>query len=94
MTVYELLASWWRTTVPMIVGAVAAHLTALGIDIDQTAVVGALTVSAGTLYYALIRLAELHLGSGWGWLIGLAQPPSYDRGTGGAPSRHRATGTA
>lgn len=80
MTVYDLLASWWRTAVPMIVGFAAVQAARLGIDIDQATSVSALTAGAGAIYYALVRLAETRLGSGWGWLIGLARPPEYPRG--------------
>lgn len=80
MTLYEWLTSLWRTAVPAIVGFVAVQLAGLGIDIDAAALASALTAAAATLYYAVVRLAEQHLGPGWGWLLGLARPPHYDRG--------------
>jgi hypothetical protein len=79
MTIYDWLASLWRTAVPLIVGVAAVQLTRLGVEIDEATVASALTAGFGTVYYAVVRLAEQHLGRGWGWLLGLARPPHYDR---------------
>lgn len=82
MTVYDWLASLWRTVVPYIVGFLAVQLARLGIDLDDASVTAALATGFGTVYYALFRRLEQVAGSGWGWLLGLARPPEYPRGDG------------
>jgi len=77
MALYDWLISLWRTAVPYVVGYVAVQLARLGIEIDSASLMGALVAGFGTLYYALFRLAEQKLGTGWGWLLGLARPPKY-----------------
>jgi len=81
MSVYDWLASLWRTLVPYAVGLAAVQLARLGIDLDDATVTAALTGGFGTVYYALFRLAEQRLGPAWGWFLGLARPPQYPRPT-------------
>lgn len=77
MTFYDWLASLWRTLVPAIVGFAGVQLARLGVHLDDGTLTSALTVGFGTVYYAVFRLAEQHLGRGWGWFLGLARPPQY-----------------
>jgi hypothetical protein len=53
------------------------QLARLGVHVDSASAVGALTALFGSVYYAVFRLAEQHLGKSWGWLLGLARPPQY-----------------
>jgi len=39
-----------------------------------------LSTAFTSVYYALFRLAEQHLGKSWGWFLGLAKPPTYKGG--------------
>lgn len=77
MTVYDTLASLWRTVVPIVAGALLSMAAKAGFHIDSSVVTGWLTAGFAAGYYALFRLAEQHLGKRWGWLLGLARPPQY-----------------
>lgn len=77
MTVYDTLASLWRTVVPLIVGALVAWLAHAGIGVDSAAATAWLTGAFSAGYYALFRLLEAHVSPAWGWLLGLARPPAY-----------------
>lgn len=82
MTPYDLLASLWRTVVPLIVGTVAAWLAHAGIGVDSAAATAWLTAAFSAAYYTLFRLLEAHLSARWGWLLGLARPPHYPDSSG------------
>lgn len=77
MTPFDFLAGLWRTVVPVIVGTLVAWLAHAGIGVDSAAATAWLTAAFSSGYYALFRLAEQHLGAGWGWFLGLARPPQY-----------------
>jgi hypothetical protein len=77
MTVYDTLASLWRTIVPLLVGTVAAWLAHAGIGVDSAAAVAWLTAAFSAAYYALFRVLEAHASPRFGWLLGLARPPQY-----------------
>jgi hypothetical protein len=77
MTVYDTLASLWRTVVPLLVGTVAAWLAHAGIGVDSAAAVAWLTAAFSSAYYALFRVLEAHVSARFGWLLGLARPPQY-----------------
>ncbi|MFI0897054.1 hypothetical protein [Streptomyces sp. NPDC020983] len=77
MTLYDTLASLWRTVVPMIVGALVAALAHAGIGVDSAAATVWLGSAFGAAYYAFFRVLEAHVSSRWGWLLGLARPPQY-----------------
>ncbi|MFJ4322267.1 hypothetical protein ACIP3A_03975 [Streptomyces tricolor] len=83
MTLYDWLASLWRTAVPYVVGFVLVQLARLGITLNDATLTAALTGGFGTLYYALFRLLEQKAGKGWGWFLGLARPPRYPNSSGG-----------
>lgn len=77
MTLYDTLASLWRTLVPLLVGALAAALAHAGIGVDSAAATAWLGTAFSAAYYALFRLLEAHVSPKWGWLLGLARPPAY-----------------
>ena len=77
MTLYDTLASLWRTLVPMIVGALVAALAHAGLHIDSATATVWLGSAFGAVYYALFRVLEAHVSPRWGWLLGLARPPKY-----------------
>lgn len=83
MTVYDWLASLWRTLVPYVVGFAGVQLARLGIDLDDASLTAALVGGFGTVYYALFRLAEQHLSPSFGWFLGLGRPPVYPKPTSG-----------
>ncbi|TDC70200.1 hypothetical protein [Streptomyces hainanensis] len=76
---YDWLASLWRTFVPYAVSWAVVQAARVGVELDNATVTSALTAAAGTTYYGVVRYAEQRLGSHWGWLLGLARPPSYSR---------------
>ncbi|WNI16898.1 hypothetical protein [Actinacidiphila sp. ITFR-21] len=83
MTVYDTLASLWRTLVPVIVGTLAAWLAHAGIGVDSAALTLWLGAAFSSAYYTLFRLLEAHVSPAWGWLLGLARPPHYPDADGG-----------
>lgn len=79
------IAGLIRTVVPAIVGALAAWLVSLGLELPEEAYTG-LTAALGLLftgvYYAVVRLIEERVPQ-VGWLLGLAKSPdSYSKGPG------------
>jgi hypothetical protein len=77
MTVYDTLASLWRTLVPLLVGTAAAWLAHAGIGVDSAAATAWLGAAFSSAYYALFRVLEAHASERFGWLLGLARPPQY-----------------
>jgi hypothetical protein len=77
MTVYDTLASLWRTAVPIVVGTLVALLAHAGIGVDSPALTLWLGGAFSAGYYALFRVLEAHVSPRFGWLLGLARPPAY-----------------
>jgi len=77
MSLYEYLASLWRTFIPVLVGVVSAYLAKAGLDLDEQAVGLWLAGAFTTVYYGLFRFLEGKVSGQWGWLLGLARPPQY-----------------
>jgi len=77
MTVYDTLASLWRTVVPLIIGTLVAWAAHAGLNVDSAAATAWLTGAFSAVYYTLFRLLEAHVSPAWGWLLGLARPPQY-----------------
>lgn len=77
MTVFDVLASLWRTAVPVIVGCVGAILAHVYIDIDQQALAQWLVAVFAIVYHGLFRLLESKVSPSFGWFLGLARPPVY-----------------
>lgn len=71
-----------RTVVPTLVGAVVAFLAGRGINVqpsDVASMQGALTGLFTALYYALVRWLETKYGAKFGWLLGYAKSPTYEK---------------
>lgn len=83
MTIYDTLASLWRTVVPVLVGTLVAWLAHAGLNVDSVAASVWLTGAFSAVYYTLFRVLEAHVSPAWGWLLGLARPPQYQ-----ATARH------
>jgi len=94
MTLYDFLASLWRTVVPLLVGTLVAWASHAGLHVDSAAATAWLTAAFSGVYYALFRLAEQHLGSAWGWALGLARPPAYTKPAPTAPEVSTTTSPA
>lgn len=68
-----------RTVVPLVVGVVVAWLARHNVDgsayADFLSAVVAAVVT--TVYYAVVRVLETYVKPRFGWLLGLAKPPTY-----------------
>ena len=73
----NLFASLVRTVVPLVAGFLITQLVRLGVTLDQATVTTFVGAAITAVYYALFRFAETHLGSGFGWFLGMARPPQY-----------------
>lgn len=76
----DLGTSLIRTFVPLAAGYVISLLVLAGVDIGsdgKVALTSFLTALFTGLYYALFRFLEVHFGSQWGWLLGLAKSATY-----------------
>lgn len=73
----NIVVSWIRTVVPVLIGSVVAYATSKGIEIDSAALEAALVPAAISLYYLLARWAEAKLSPQFGWLLGYANAPEY-----------------
>lgn len=75
----DLITSYLRTAVPVIVGAVVGFLATKGIDVDDNAVAGLTAFLSGlstAVYYGLVRLVETKYPKA-GWLLGTPKKPEY-----------------
>lgn len=79
MNLYDVLASLWRTAVPVIVGCVGAVLAHIYIDVDDQALSQVLVAAFAIVYHGLFRLLEAKVSPGFGWFLGLAKPPTYPK---------------
>lgn len=68
-----------RTLVPVVVGSILAGLASVGFDLPEGLVTEVVATVIITLYYAAVRLLETHVSPAWGWLLGVAKVPQYDR---------------
>ncbi|MFJ4684699.1 hypothetical protein [Streptomyces sp. NPDC088789] len=68
-----------RTGVPAAAGWLVALGLQYGLYLDESAVTGVLTPAAIVAYYGVFRLAEEHLSPRFGWLLGYARPPEYEK---------------
>ncbi|MEV4557212.1 hypothetical protein AB0K51_09455 [Kitasatospora sp. NPDC049285] len=76
----NLFVSLIRTGVPALAGWLVALAAKYGLGLDPAALSGLLTAVVGFVYFAVFRVAEEHLSSKFGWLLGYARPPKYDTG--------------
>ena len=68
-----------RTWVPIIVGVILTFAAKAGFNIDSEALTIVITGIITGMYYLVVRFAETHFGSSWGWLLGKASRPAYLR---------------
>lgn len=71
-----------RTVVPIIVGFALSLWASAGIEPDPefaTSLGNALTLGFSALWYVGVRLLETYAHPKFGWLLGLAKQPEYDR---------------
>lgn len=80
---YQFLISVWRTVAPMLAGLVCTLAAKWGLGLDNGQVLAGLTTAFSALYYMVFRLLE-HAHPGWGWFLGFARPPLYERRDGGS----------
>jgi multisubunit Na+/H+ antiporter MnhB subunit len=73
----NLFTSLVRTVVPLIAGFLITQLVRLGVTVDQATVATVVEAIVTGAYYFVFRLAEQHLGTGFGWFLGAAKPPQY-----------------
>lgn len=72
-----------RTIVPIVVGLVIGWTTAQGIDLDpefESSLTLAIMAAFQGVYYVVVRLFETYASPKFGWLLGLAKAPDYDKG--------------
>lgn len=71
-----------RTLTPLIVGQVLAWLALTGVEVDSefatslTLLVGAVLTG---VYYLGARIFEVYVSPRFGWLLGVAAAPAYER---------------
>lgn len=73
----DIYASVVRTVVPLVVGWILAIPAVAVLGVDADAATTAVTFFVTTAYYAIFRVLETHVDSRFGWLLGLAKPPTY-----------------
>lgn len=86
--VAALWASFVRTLVPIIVGAVLGLFASANIQVDpefEKLLTAALTLVFTTLYYVAVRLFETYISPKLGWLLGYAKSP--DNYTADSPAK-------
>lgn len=76
----QALISIIRTVIPTVVGTAIAWLAAHGLDLgsQEALITGALIATCTTLYYAGVSFLERKVHPAFGWLLGVAKPPTYD----------------
>jgi hypothetical protein len=75
-------SSFVRTVVPVVAGFLLTLLVNLGVDLDEESSLALTTFLTGlftSLYYLVFRFLEVKFSSQWGWLLGLAKEPTYDK---------------
>lgn len=71
-----------RTLTPIVAGAVIGWFVTAGITLDpefEPALIIAITAAFQGVYYIAVRLFEKYVSPKFGWLLGLAKPPVYDK---------------
>jgi hypothetical protein len=72
----DLLKSFVRTFVPVVVGLILAAFAKVQIDVDETALTQVINAVFVGGYYAVVRFLEVRFPQ-FGWLLGLPVPPAY-----------------
>lgn len=71
------LTALQRTVVSFIIGFIIMQAARLGLNINDPAMVSALTVLIGGVWYAVFHYAETKWNVAWGWLLGKVGAPRY-----------------
>ncbi|MFE4421325.1 hypothetical protein [Streptomyces sp. NPDC056817] len=74
---YAFLLSLVRTFGPVVAGWLITQALRLGVPLDGPRLVSLMTAGFAIAYYAVFRLAEMHISRRFGWLLGWAAPPEY-----------------
>jgi hypothetical protein len=78
----ELVTSFIRTVVPLLVGSIIAWMVSIGVELPENAsqsLSGALTVLFTTAYYLMARVLEVKVSPKFGALLGSANKPAYPK---------------
>ena len=79
----EQVISIIRTFVPVLAGQIMTWAATIGIlDANgevSAALITLLTLVLTTVYYAVVRVLETYVSSKFGWLLGAAKAPSYEK---------------
>lgn len=73
----DVYASVIRTAVPFLVGLLLSIPVVAKLGVDADTATRAVEFVVVTAYYALFRFLESHIDERFGWLLGLAKPPTY-----------------
>lgn len=71
-----------RTFTPIVVGAVLGWFATAGINLDSELEASLTLLVSGVfsgIYYVVARLLETYVTPKFGWLLGLAKTPSYEK---------------
>jgi hypothetical protein len=74
----DLVTSFIRTLVPVLVGWIIASATRIGLNLDSAELTAALTALFTLVYYTLVRWWESHNPKA-GKLLGRAKAPTYEQ---------------
>lgn len=77
----DLVSSFVRTLVPLVVGWVVSVAARHGWSINDDQAASAITALSAYAYYVLVRLLETRANSKAGWLLGVAKQPVYTERT-------------
>jgi hypothetical protein len=66
-----------RTVVSFIIGFIIMQAARIGLQINDPALVSALTVAIGGVWYTVFHYAEVKWNAAWGWMLGKVGAPRY-----------------
>lgn len=66
-----------RTVVSFIIGFIIMQAARIGLNINDPAMVSALTVAIGGVWYTVFHYAEMKWNTAWGWALGKVGAPRY-----------------
>lgn len=76
-TPMQLTPSLVRTLVPIIVGYLVSLAARHGWHLNDDNASALITAGVSFVYYAVVRVLEVHCNEQMGWLLGLAKAPAY-----------------
>jgi hypothetical protein len=77
MNILDIAKSYARTIVPYVVGLIVVLAARHGLHVGVQGI-AILTVVVGAVYFMIARLLERYVSPKFGWLLGLAQAPTYN----------------